>query len=563
MLNGPSTIGGADATSVKDALDFIQRRRWLCAGVSAVILSAAILLAFRLPPVYLSQATILIEQPAIPEDIIPSTIRSYVDEQIQIVAQTVYSNESVLAMTERHDLYAGEFGEEEMALLVDRFVEDSYLENLTAEVTDERGRSSSSTFAFVVGFHHSIPEIAQNVTAEIAQRFLDENLQSRREKAATTTSFLQQESERLANEITEMETRIAAFKDQYGDALPGQMNLSVNTLSRTENELSRIEQELRELRADRQILRSEMSTLDPYAMMYSDTGEPVYSAEQRLIELRQEYLQLSSRYGPEHPDVKRTKREIEAIVGEGGASGIVGSAAQQRAALEQERDRLTERYSPEHPDVKRLQRQIDALPPDNLVGSQRTQVAPNNPAYLQAQARLQSILSGIAAAERRRQELLERRGRLESSISIGPRVEQDWLQLSRGYESARAEYEEIKRRTTGARLSENLEVQNKGERFTLLKRAGLPTVPVEPNRPAIIFLGVVLALGAAVGIAAIVDALDSTVRSTQDFRANFGTKPLATIPYVQTAQDLRAAWTKRIAVLGAAVVFFGAVLALT
>ena len=56
-----------------------------------------------------------------------------------------------------------------------------------------------------------------------------------------------------------------------------------------------------------------------------------------------------------------------------------------------------------------------------------------------------------------------------------------------------------RRRATSARLSENLEAENKGERFTLLKRAGLPSIPVEPNRTAIIFLGVVLAIGIIVG----------------------------------------------------------------
>ena len=109
-------------------------------------------------------------------------------------------------------------------------------------------------------------------------------------------------------------------------------------------------EELRELQREQQIVRSELQTLDPYAPVISESGEVIYSSEQRLAELRQQYLQLRGRYGPEHPDVRRTKREIEAIAGTG-APVFSGSVAEQIAALEIERDSLLERYSPEHPDV--------------------------------------------------------------------------------------------------------------------------------------------------------------------------------------------------------------------
>lgn len=553
---------GPDTTTVSDALDFLRRRIWLSLSVALVITVGAIMLAFSLPPVYLSQSTILIEQPAIPEDIIPSTIRSYVDEQIQIVAQRVYTPDSVMAMIEEFDLYAEERKNEDPAITVNRFTASTYLENLTAEISDGRGRASDATFAFIVGFHHYQPEVAQQVTAAIAQRFLDENLKSRTERAATTTNFLVEEAERLADGISEMEMRIADFKEQYGDALPAQFNLNSELLNRTDTELSRTNQELRELQAQQQIIQSEMTTLDPYATIFSETGEPVFSAEQRLAELRQQYLQQSSRYGAEHPDVVRTKREIEAIVGSGNLSSALGDAAQQRATLEAERDRLLDRYSPEHPDVVRVQKAIDALPEAGAPGTQRAARAPNNPAYLSAQARLRSIQSGIAAAEQRRNDLSARRSQLERALSMAPRVEQEWLLLNRGYEAARQEYEEIKRRATGARLSESLEVQNKGERFTLLRRAGLPSVPVEPNRVGIIFLGVVLALGAGVGLAALIDALDASVRSARDLQAGLALKPLGTIPYVRTAHDRHVTWTKRATATGAAIVCVVLVIAL-
>jgi capsular polysaccharide biosynthesis protein len=87
----------------------------------------------------------------------------------------------------------------------------------------------------------------------------------------------------------------------------------------------------------------------------------------------------------------------------------------------------------------------------------------------------------------------------------------------------------------------------------LLKRADLPTVPVKPNRFAIIMLGGVLALGAGIGLAALVDALDSTIRSVHDLQAGLALKPVGTIPYVRTVHDRRIAWTRRATATGAAI----------
>lgn len=556
-------VRGQDTTTLKDALEFLRRRLWLCASVAIIISVTAIIVAFRLPPVYLSQATILIEQPAIPEDIVPSTIRSYVDEQIQITATRVYRPESVMQIVEEFDLYPQERKSLSDEAIVEHFVADTSLESLTAEVTDDRGRAADTTFAFVVGFHHGEPEKAQAVASRLAERFLDENLQSRRERASITTTFLEQEAERLAAEIAAMEDRIAEFKAEYGNALPEQKTANVNVLSDTEAELGRLDADLRELRAQESIVRSEMAALSPYTTVYSQSGEPILSAEERLQELRAQYLQYSARYGPQHPDVIRTKREIEAIVGSGNVEGALGDVAQQRATLEAERDQLRERYSAEHPDVVRLQKAIDALPESSgAVQPSTVQRPPNNPAYISAQARLKSIQAGIASAQQRRDQLIARQAELERSMAMAPRVEQEWLQLNRGYNSARLEYEEIKRRATSARLSENLEAENKGERFTLLKRAGLPSIPVEPNRTAIIFLGIVLAIGAGVGLAALIDAMDTTVRSAQDLQTVLAVKPLGTIPYIRTAHDRRMWWTRRVTAAGATIVCIIAVLVL-
>jgi succinoglycan biosynthesis transport protein ExoP len=95
------TQNRSNAMTVGDALDFLRRRRWLSIGTFTTIVLASVLLAYKLPPVYRSEATILIEQATIPGDIVESTIRSYVDEQIQVVSQRVMTKENIQELVEK------------------------------------------------------------------------------------------------------------------------------------------------------------------------------------------------------------------------------------------------------------------------------------------------------------------------------------------------------------------------------------------------------------------------------------------------------------------------------
>ena len=55
-------------------LAMLRRRKWQALGVMAMILLVSIAVAFGLPPVYRSTATILIEQQEMPQALVRPTI---------------------------------------------------------------------------------------------------------------------------------------------------------------------------------------------------------------------------------------------------------------------------------------------------------------------------------------------------------------------------------------------------------------------------------------------------------------------------------------------------------
>jgi uncharacterized protein involved in exopolysaccharide biosynthesis len=543
------------APTTKDAVAFLRRRRLLFMFVAIPIFCLAVIIAFRLPAIYLSEAKVLIEQPAIPEDIVASTVNTYVDEQIEAVSQRVLAQQNVTNLIEEFDLYPQLRTEGINLSVVTRFRADTDLDNIAAEIFDaRRGRMDGSTFAFVVGYRYSDPIIAQQVADRLIKLYLAENVKSRTELSAETTTFLRDQAERVAEDISQIEQKLSDFKAQYAGALPERLSLNVQLLDRFEREIARIDDEVRQQSNQRDILRSELQSLNPYATMVSETGAPVLGAEERLEGLRLEYARQSSTYGPEHPDVIRTKREIDAILGSESLQSE-DELALRLAALRIDRAQLLERYSAQHPDVLKLDRTIATLEVQQAEagsggGTRMTSApAPNNPIYIQKQLQIDGINERLRAAQSERRDLVSRRDEAERNIAIAPTVEREWLALNRGYSSLQDEYDQINRRISEAQMSETLESQNMGERFTILEAATLPTDPVEPNRSAIIFLGVVVALGLGVGLSAIVDGLDSSVRSGRDLEVILGVSPLITIPFVETVGDTRLRRIKQASIL--------------
>jgi len=104
-------------------------------------------------------------------------------------------------------------------------------------------------------------------------------------------------------------------------------------------------------------------------------------------------------------------------------------------------------------------------------------------------------------------------------------------------------YQEIRAKQLQAQIAQELEKDSKGERFEIIEPPILPQEPVSPNRPAILFLSFVLALGCGIGYAAVAESLDDAVHGGKSLAFTLGAAPLAVIPYLET--DTEASRRKR------------------
>jgi succinoglycan biosynthesis transport protein ExoP len=562
----PSQRTSEQGKSFTEYLAAFRRRRKLILFTSFGLLTVSVALAFVWPPTYKSTATILIEEQEIPSDLVRSTITSYADQRIETIKQQVMSRTTLWKVVEQFNLYQEERKSSPTEEIVKRFIKDIEVEVISADVVDKRTQhATKATIAFTVTYQNRSPELAQQVANELTSLFLGENLKSRERQAQEATSFLQQEAENLAQHINDIDEKIAKFKRRANGALPELTALNQQLMNQAERELMDVDQQLRSLEERKTYLEGELATIKPNTPILSVTGERILDSTERLRALRAEYAAASANLSADHPDIVKMKQEIEALEKETGQLPDGEEASKRlidaRAVLAADLERL----GTAHPDILRAQRKVAALEQEvfrfRSMPSPSTGQRPENPAYINLQAQLNSALSSLEALRKTRLEVKRRLNEYATRLERSPGIEPEYLVFMRDRDTSAQKYQEIRSRLLEAKVSEGLEVQRKGERFSLIDPPSLPEKPFKPNRLAIVLLGTVLALGAGIGAGAAVESMDHSIRSPEQLLQLTHHFPLAVVPFMPNEEDVsrirvrrRLAQTAGVGVIGTALV---------
>ena len=547
---------------LKDYLDAFKRRRWSILGIGLAIFIIGLVTALALPPTYRSAATILIEEQQIPAELVQSTVTSYAAQRIQTISQRVMTRQNLMDIIERFNLYADDRQRKTSEEILATMREDIKLDMISAGVVDPRtGRPTAATIAFSLAFHGENPQQVQRVANELTTLYLQENIRARTLRADETYTFLSDEANRLSAQIARMEERLAEFKTRHADNLPELQPLLRQQADRTELELTDIANQLRSQEERRFYLQGQLGQLEPHG------SDIALSPAARLKALRTQYIGLVARYSPEHPDVRRLKREIAGLERETGEVDSSTALLEQLDGLRTELAAARERYSEEHPDVLRLTRSIEGVEAaiaeaGSNPGNPAPQRAPDNPAYVNLQAQLNAVDNQINSLASKRASVEARRAELEQRLAAIPQVEAEYRSLNRDLANATNKYQEMSAKLMQAQVARQLEAESRGERFTLIEPAALPEEPIKPNRPAIIFLSLVLALGAGLGYAAVAESLDHSVRGVKGVMNAVRVAPLAVIPYLANDTEVKHGKRRTLLVLAGVLGSMAAVLVL-
>lgn len=535
-----------------DVNNFIRRRKWSFLLVFSSIFLASVFIAYTLPPLYRSEATILIEDQQIPTDVVRPTVTGFVEERIKVVSQNVMVRDKLLEIIRKHDLYAETRQRRTKNALVREFRRSIEIETISASVTNKRtGKSMEATVAFSISFEGPDRRKVQAVTNELAQLFLQEDLKARERRSSVTADFFQAELENLKGQIDEYEREISDFKTRHIGELPENSRMNFDTISRLKRENDRIAMEIDSLTERKIYLEGQLATVEPYKSVTLDGKNVVLTPEERLRSLKMKLVSMQTTLSDKHPDIRKLKREIGELENRLGAPADTSLERERLAELKVKLGDMEGRYGSKHPDVVKVKREIALLSKEiDRMRSESSAAAgtrrpPDNPVYINLITQIRSTETEIESLKADQAQVQASIAEYERRIGMAPVVEKRYNELTRDYETAKGRYKEMMNQYMNARVAQVMEDQQKGERFTLKDRAYLPETPHKPNRSAIMILGFILASGAGFGLAAAREFMDRSIKSADELTALAGVPVLTVVSRMETPEDRRRKYLKR------------------
>jgi len=492
---GPRAI--TDFFNIAYLRSVLRRRFWLVFLVGSVVSLLALVVAFVLPPKYISSATILVESQQIPSELARSTVTASAVEQIKVVEQRIMTRATLLDLAERHGVFAGQpdlTPTERVAKM-----RGSIWFNL--QVFDRSGRSSAVAFTVTVSAGDG--GVAAAVANDLVTRILAQNAQLRQARAETTSTFFRQEVDRLGRELDTLGADIVRFQKENEAALPDNLAYRRGQLDLIQERIQRFELRRAELEREKSLLGL---TIDEAA------GGPAPMLLERELEgMRRTLVQRRALLNPTHPEV----RALEA-----GVAALEAAIAETLSTREQ-----TEQGGDTVRDI-RIERRAAIY-----------------------DAQLQVLDAQIATLD-------EERVRVERSILDTPSIEMQINALRRAYEDLETQYQGAQTKLAQALIGERLETRQQAERFEVVEQPVAPDKPYSPNRLKILAAGVVAGFGAGGGMAALLELMSRIVRRPEDLEA-LDIEPIGVIPYVETRGERLRRWSIRL--MAVAVVFGGGV----
>lgn len=543
-------------TTIHEYLALLKRKKWLFAIPATLIFFGVVMLALLWPLNYRSTATILIEQAEIPSEFVDGTVNDYVERRIESISRRVLVSENLARIITQYGLYPKKLERSPMSSVVDDMRDDVVLDIINTNVVTKTGQASTAAVAFTLSFDYPDAVTAQRITNELVSLYLNENLKERRERATQTASFLTQERQRVDQQLQELGHQLTDFRTKNAGALPDQAIFNQQSLTRLEQQVTSYSATLQSLREREAYLQQQVALTQPY-MLSTQGGGASLSPTGQLMSMQTDLATLRGRYGPDHPDVQRLTRQIQALQQ---SEGIKPGAEleRQRLAAEQNLQSLQQRYTPNHPDVQRAKRELANINAQIAASGKASQGTPDNPAYIELQSTLSGVKAQIPTIEDQLKTATQQLQDYQKLVSQTPAIQSQYDQLQQQIMELTERRNDLSQREMAAVLGQNVESELKGERFSLIEPPDLPLKPTGPSKIIIAAMALILAVGLSAALVVVVNLLDDGIYTIKDVTSIVGEPPLGIVPHIMTASDRTQAWSIRLGFIAMLVVLTGA-----
>ena len=293
--------------TVDDVIAILWRWKWMIVLPAVLGGIGAFAYARTLPDRYRSDTVIMMLRQRVREDLIRSTVRTTLREQIQTISQQIMSRTRLESIIVDLNLYPE-----------DR--ESGLLEDVIERMRQDVGVQTVRGDAFRVSYISDSPVTAMHVAERLAGLFIDENLKNREQLAQGTSQFLESQLEDARQRLIEQEKRLEAYRRAHAGELPSQVQSNLAAINSAQLQAQRLQDALSRDRDQLQILERQLADTETPP---EPASEPVLdstagsisggSAGQQLNAARAALRQMELRLKPEHPDIGRMQRLITTL----------------------------------------------------------------------------------------------------------------------------------------------------------------------------------------------------------------------------------------------------------
>jgi polysaccharide biosynthesis transport protein len=460
-----------------------------------------------LPPRYLSSTLILVEQPTMPKDYVTPNVNDDLQERMQSITQQILSRTRLLHIIDQFGLYAAPRSQPSPDQKVEVMRKDIVIEL----VRDARNQIT----AFNVSYSSPDPRVAQKITSELTNLFINENLEVRQQQSEDTTKFLESQLETARQTLSDQEEKIREFKAQHVGELPAQVGSNLQILAGLQSQLQTEEDALNTAKQQRVYLDTLVNQYRSLQGMPKTAGGTATvglpAIDEELDKLRAQLADLSSHYTDRHPDVRKLKQQI--------------------ADTERTRDRIIADLKAKNSAPADLDNGTTTPDPSAMMDASSPMV--------QLQGQLQSNRVEIASRERAVADLKTKVGDYQARLNQEPVREQQLSDLTRGYEQSKANYDELLKKKNQSAMATSMELLQQGERFRIIDPPSLPVKPNFPNR--LKFCGIGLGIGLALGVvvAAAFEMMDDRVYDEKELQKLLPIAVISEIPSLTVPSDVQ------------------------
>lgn len=493
-----------------EMLGILKRQKWMIL-LPVITFTAAIgYVVYKLPSIYESTSLLTVKPPTISSNLVQSLTNEDLSQRLQTINQEVLSRSSLEPMVTKYDLYKLERSQGmPMELIIDKMYK--------AIKVDLEDSGSEKIAAFRIRYRDRDPQATRNVTAELASKYVNAQVQTQTEIANSTKDLFEKQLGEKKTAMDELERQRLEIMTQNVATLPESEQGLVAQLGGLRDREANIMKEKESLMNERGRLSDSIGANNRQMSLIEDLGQK------------------------ETQDTARNAADPENSV-------AYGELVKRRADLNAQLDNLLKVYKDKHPlvvakqsEILRINEEFEGLRKNAERRVTSVTQTSNRKAELQKKTlelenqRIQSQISQIESQLLGKDnEIRQNAGEvaaLEARINAVPGVKVALEGVTAQYQSAKDTYNEILKKKNEAETVVGVETNAQGETIRVQDPANVPQTPVAPKRALWTLIGAGIGLFIGLLMAAVLEVPRFfRIQNIEDARHYTGLPVLASVP---------------------------------